>query len=108
MVDGIVTLRLRPEICGWNRNYFYVEQRQNCMKCFCSVKPLVKSPELVFICLGMVCYLALRFFTRKNLNFVSSMMLKKRFLICKGKPMRDFCLSSPLKYTYSRIYKNNL
>lgn len=28
MVDAIVALRLRPEICGWNRNYFHVEQQQ--------------------------------------------------------------------------------
>lgn len=105
MVDAIVTLRLRPEICGWNRNYFYVEQLKECMKGCCSVKPLLESPELVFICMEMVCYLALRFFTRKNLNFVSSMMLKKNILICKG--MKDFYSSSSLKYTYSHL-KNNI
>lgn len=79
MVDAIVALRLKPEICGWNRNYFHVEQQQGSLKSFCSIKPLLKSPELLFICMGMVLYLALRFFTRNNLNFTSSMILEKAF-----------------------------
>lgn len=57
----IVTQRLKPEICGWNRNWFCVEEQHESMKCFCSINPSLKSPELVFLCMGMLRYLALNF-----------------------------------------------
>lgn len=99
MVDAIVTLRLRPEICGWNRNYFYVEEQQDCMKRFCSVKPLLKSPELVHL-YGNYLLSCAEIFHQKEPKFWLKHDAQKSFLICKGKPMKDFCLSSPLKYTY--------
>lgn len=89
MVDTIVTLRLKPEIFRWNRNYFYVGQQHESMKSFCSIKPLLKSPELVFLCMGMLCYLALIFFHQKEPNFYLKHDVHTSLLNCKGKPMKD-------------------
>lgn len=86
MADSIVTLRLRPEICTWNRNYFYVEQQSESVKCL--TKFLLQSPALVFFFMGMFHYLALTFRV-KELNFYLRRDVQKSFLMCKDKPMED-------------------